>query len=92
MKHCLSEVAGAIELLESESNDDFYNPKETLDKLNELVVYIAGQQPVAAVGILWLDDEGAEIVEELSVGDIREAGRWTQTVKEIVIREAQKDG
>lgn len=43
LRHCLREAANAVELLEAESNDDFYNPKATLDKLNELVVYIAGQ-------------------------------------------------
>ena len=38
-------VANVIELLEAEANDDFYNPKAALDKLNELVVYIAGVLP-----------------------------------------------
>lgn len=38
-------IANVIELLEAEANDDFYNPKAALDKLNKLVVYIAGVLP-----------------------------------------------
>ncbi len=38
-------IANVIELLEAEANDDFYNPKAGLEKLNELVVYIAGTLP-----------------------------------------------
>ena len=107
LRVALGTVANVIELLEAEANDDFYNPKEALDRLNKLVVYLADYVPplveverasqrpkkAAAVGVLWVDDEGAEIVEELSVGDIREQGRWTQTLKEIVIRKkVETDG
>jgi hypothetical protein len=41
----------------------------------------------ASIEILWLDDEGNEIAETITVGDTRERGRWTQTVKEINIGE-----
>jgi len=43
LQHCLSEAAAIIELLDAETNDDFYKPKEAYDRLNELVVYIVGQ-------------------------------------------------
>jgi len=109
LRACLGTIAYIIELLEAEANDDFYNPKEALDRLNKLVVYIAEHLPkddplvgrtsrppekekAAGVGVLWVDDEGGEIFEELSVGDTREMGRWTQTIKEIVIREEKTDG
>ena len=45
LRTCVNVVANVIELLEAETNDDFYNPKEALDKLNELVVYIADVLP-----------------------------------------------
>ena len=45
LRTCVKVVANVIELLEAEANDDFYNPKEALDKLNELVVYIADVLP-----------------------------------------------
>ena len=38
-------VANVVELLEADANDDFYNPKAALEKLNELVVHIAGVLP-----------------------------------------------
>lgn len=43
LRTVLGVIANVIELLEAEANDGFYNPKAGLDKLNELVVYIAGQ-------------------------------------------------
>ena len=45
LRTCLKVVAQVIELLEDEANDDFYNPKESTEKLNELVVYIAESLP-----------------------------------------------
>ena len=41
----LGVVANVVELLEDETNDDFYNPKQALEKLNKLVVYIAEVLP-----------------------------------------------
>lgn len=44
----------------------------------------------AAIGILWVDDEGNEQVEELSVGFTKEVGSSLISlleVKEIVIRD-----
>jgi len=45
LRTCMKVVANVIELLEADANDDFYNPKAALDKLNELVVYIAENLP-----------------------------------------------
>ena len=45
LRTVLGVIANVIELLEAEANDDFYNPKAGLDKLNELVVYIAKVLP-----------------------------------------------
>lgn len=41
LKHCLSEVAKVVEMLEGK--DSFYENTDAHDALNELVVYIAGQ-------------------------------------------------
>ncbi|MCK4696934.1 MAG: hypothetical protein KAT53_01365 [Dehalococcoidia bacterium] len=45
LKHCLSEITDIIEILEAGSHTDFYNKMyaDAHSKLNELVVYIAGQ-------------------------------------------------
>jgi len=43
LQHCLSEVANIIELVECLDDFDGLAVKEAVDKLNELVVYIAGQ-------------------------------------------------
>lgn len=113
LRAALGTVAHVIELLEGEANDDFYNPKEALDKLNDLVVYIAGALPktttlhltavirkeeddpmkATTIGILWVDDEGNETVEEIGVGTTKEVGSILTsllTVKEIVIREKEE--
>lgn len=42
LRHCLSEVANIIELVEDLDDFDGLAVKEAVDKLNELVVYIAG--------------------------------------------------
>lgn len=41
----------------------------------------------ATIKILRLDDEGSEHSETITVGDVSEHGRWTQTVKDITIGE-----
>jgi len=43
LKHCLSEITDIIELVEDLDDFDGLAVKEAVDKLNELVVYIAGQ-------------------------------------------------
>lgn len=43
LKHCLSEVANIIELVECLDDFDGLAVKEAVDKLNALVVYISGQ-------------------------------------------------
>ncbi len=51
------------------------------------IVGRSGTKRVDKIGILRVDDEGAEHYEEISLDDISEHGRWTQTVTEITILE-----
>lgn len=85
--------------IEDENENDYVDTGDMLDDFKQILelsrelMKMMKENKVAAIGILWKDDEGNETVEEIAVGDTKELGSILTsllTVKEIVIRKERK--